>query len=91
MVRQPGAGAEVAGARVPVAGRRQGAQSTPSNPFAGLQIAFGDTVVVDGEWGTVDEVTLAYLTVRAWDERRITKDADDIWTVRVTVREQMIR
>ncbi|MEV4034143.1 mechanosensitive ion channel family protein [Streptomyces umbrinus] len=150
------------------------AQSTLSNMFAGLQIAFGDmvrigdTVVVDGEWGTVDEITLTFLTVRTWDERRITmpvsyftsqpfenwsrggvqmtgtvffhvdhsapveemrdklrdilrecpawdgrdyglavtdttpntmevralataKDADDIWTVRVTVREQMIR
>lgn len=150
------------------------AQATLANLFAGLQIAFGDmvrlgdTVVVDGEWGTVEEITLTFLTVRTWDERRITmpvsyftskpfenwsrgtpqmtgivffhvdhcapveamrehlrdilrecpawdgrdyglavtdstpntmqvralvtaKDADDIWTVRVTVREQMIR
>ncbi|MFD3735925.1 mechanosensitive ion channel family protein [Streptomyces sp. NPDC058632] len=150
------------------------AQSTLSNLFAGLQIAFGDmvrigdTVVVDGEWGTVEEITLTFLTVNTWDERRITmpvsyftskpfenwsrdspqmtgvihwhldhrapldamrerlrdilrecqawdgraynltvtdstpstmqvralvtaKDANDIWTVRVTVREQMIR
>ncbi|GAA3790670.1 mechanosensitive ion channel [Streptomyces coacervatus] len=150
------------------------AQSTLSNLFAGLQIAFGDmvrlgdTVVVDGEWGTVEEITLTFLTVRTWDERRITmpvsyftskpfenwsrggtemtgivfwhldhsapvelmreklrdilrecpawdgrdyglavtdttpntmqvralvtaKDANDIWTVRVTVREQMVR
>lgn len=150
------------------------AQSALSNMFAGLQIAFGDmvrigdTVVVDGEWGTVDEITLTFLTVRTWDERRITmpvsyftskpfenwsrggaqmtgivfwhldhsapveamraklrdilrecpawdgracdlsvtdatpstmevralvtaKDADDVWTVRVTVREHMIR
>ncbi|MEV1084972.1 mechanosensitive ion channel domain-containing protein [Streptomyces sp. NPDC050211] len=150
------------------------AQSTLGNMFAGLQIAFGDmvrigdTVVVDGEWGTVEEITLTFLTVRTWDERRITmpvsyftskpfenwsrggaqmtgivywqvdhsapveamreqlrdilrecpawdgrhygldvtdatastmevralmtaKDADDIWTVRVTVRERMIR
>ncbi|MFF8590094.1 mechanosensitive ion channel family protein [Streptomyces sp. NPDC015220] len=54
------------------------AQSTLSNMFAGLQIAFGDmvrigdTVVVNGEWGTVDEITLTFLTVRTWDERRIT-------------------
>lgn len=54
------------------------AQSTLANLFAGLQIAFGDmvrigdTVVVDGEWGTVDEITLTFLTVRTWDERRIT-------------------
>ncbi|MFF3407853.1 mechanosensitive ion channel family protein [Streptomyces sp. NPDC002742] len=54
------------------------AQSTLANLFAGLQIAFGDmvrlgdTVVVDGEWGTVEEITLTFLTVRTWDERRIT-------------------
>lgn len=54
------------------------AQSTLSNIFAGLQIAFGDmvrigdTVIVEGEWGTVEEITLTFLTVRTWDERRIT-------------------
>ncbi|MFE0904138.1 mechanosensitive ion channel family protein [Streptomyces rochei] len=54
------------------------AQSTLSNMFAGFQIAFGDmvrmgdTVVVDGEWGTVEEITLTFLAVRTWDERRIT-------------------
>ncbi|MFD0271430.1 mechanosensitive ion channel family protein [Streptomyces sp. NPDC127106] len=54
------------------------AQSTLGNLFAGLQIAFGDTVrigdtvVVDREWGTVEEITLTFLVVRTWDERRIT-------------------
>jgi len=54
------------------------AQATLGNLFAGLQIAFGDmvrigdTVVVDGEWGVVEEITLTYLSVRTWDERRIT-------------------
>ncbi len=54
------------------------AQSTLGNLFAGLQIAFGDmvrlgdTVVVEGEWGTVEEITLTYLVVSTWDERRIT-------------------
>lgn len=54
------------------------AQSTLANLFAGLQIAFGDmvrigdTVVVDGEWGVVEEITLTFLSVRTWDERRIT-------------------
>ncbi|MEU9059945.1 mechanosensitive ion channel domain-containing protein [Streptomyces sp. NPDC048430] len=54
------------------------AQSTLGNLFAGFQIAFGDmvrlgdTVVVDGEWGTVEEITLTFLTVRTWDERRFT-------------------
>lgn len=54
------------------------AQATLSNLFAGLQIAFGDmvrlgdTVVVEGEWGVVEEITLTFLSVRTWDERRIT-------------------
>ncbi|MEE1930447.1 mechanosensitive ion channel domain-containing protein [Streptomyces sp. TRM 70351] len=54
------------------------AQSTLSNLFAGLSIAFGDmvrigdTVVVDGEYGVVDEITVSYLVVLTWDERRIT-------------------
>ncbi|GAB2836355.1 mechanosensitive ion channel family protein [Streptomyces daliensis] len=54
------------------------AQSTLGNLFAGLSIAFGDMVrigdevVVDGEMGTVDEITVSYLVVRTWDERRIT-------------------
>jgi small-conductance mechanosensitive channel len=48
------------------------------NLFAGLQVAFGDsvrigdTVVVDGEWGKVEEISLAFLTVRIWDDRRLT-------------------
>lgn len=54
------------------------AQSMLGNLFAGLQIAFGssvkigDTVVVEGEWGIVEEITLAFLTVRIWDDRRLT-------------------
>ncbi|MGP3970586.1 mechanosensitive ion channel family protein [Streptomyces sp. 6N223] len=54
------------------------AQSMLGNLFAGLQVAFGDsvrigdTVVVDGEWGTVEEMSLAFLTVRIWDDRRLT-------------------
>ncbi|MFD4654370.1 mechanosensitive ion channel family protein [Kitasatospora sp. NPDC058444] len=53
------------------------AQSTLGNFFAGLQIAFsdtvriGDTVVVDGQQGTVEEITLTYLVVRLWDYRRL--------------------
>lgn len=53
------------------------AQSTLGNVFAGLQIAFsdalriGDKVVVQEEYGTVEELTLTYVTVRTWDERRL--------------------
>lgn len=54
------------------------AQSTLGNLFAGLSIAFGDMVrigdevVVDGEMGTVEEITVSYLVILTWDERRIT-------------------
>lgn len=54
------------------------AQATLGNLFAGLSIAFGDMVrigdevVVDGEFGTVDEITVSYLVIRTWDERRVT-------------------
>ncbi|QKW19186.1 mechanosensitive ion channel [Kitasatospora sp. NA04385] len=53
------------------------AQSALGNFFAGLQIAFsdtvriGDTVVLDGQQGTVEEITLSYLVLRLWDERRL--------------------
>ncbi|GAA2225571.1 MULTISPECIES: mechanosensitive ion channel family protein [Kitasatospora] len=53
------------------------AQSALGNFFAGLQIAFGDTVrigdtvLVDGQQGTVEEITLSYLVVRLWDYRRL--------------------
>lgn len=45
--------------------------------FAGLQLAFSDSlrindvVVVEGEWGRVEELTLTNVTVRIWDERRL--------------------
>ncbi|MFJ5924162.1 mechanosensitive ion channel family protein [Kitasatospora sp. NPDC092948] len=53
------------------------AQSTLGNFFAGLQIAFsdtvriGDTVVLEGQQGTVEEITLSYLVLRLWDDRRL--------------------
>lgn len=53
------------------------AQSTLGNIFAGLQLAFGDSlrlddvVVVEGEWGRIEEITLSYVVVRIWDERRL--------------------
>lgn len=53
------------------------AQSVLGNFFAGLQIAFGDTVrlgdtvVVEGQQGTVEEITLSYLVIRLWDYRRL--------------------
>ncbi|MFD6096262.1 mechanosensitive ion channel family protein [Nocardiopsis flavescens] len=53
------------------------AQSTLGNLFAGLQLAFsdalriGDVVVVEGEWGRVEELTLVNVTIKIWDERRL--------------------
>lgn len=53
------------------------AQSTLGNVFAGVQLAFSgalrlaDTVVVDGAWGYVEEITLTYVVVHIWDERRL--------------------
>jgi small-conductance mechanosensitive channel len=53
------------------------AQSTLGNVFAGLQLAFtdalrfDDVVVVEGEWGRVEELTLTYVVVHLWDERRL--------------------
>jgi small-conductance mechanosensitive channel len=53
------------------------ARSTVGNFIAGLQIAFAepirldDAVVVEGEWGNVEEITLTYVIVRIWDRRRL--------------------
>ncbi|QNN53791.1 mechanosensitive ion channel family protein [Nocardioides mesophilus] len=53
------------------------AQSTLSNLFAGLQVAFSDAirlddvVIVEDEWGWIEEITLSYVVVRLWDDRRM--------------------
>lgn len=53
------------------------AQSVLGNLFAGIQLAFsnavrvGDVVVVEDEWGTIGEITLSYVVVYIWDERRL--------------------
>ncbi|MFD2016594.1 mechanosensitive ion channel family protein [Vibrio olivae] len=52
-------------------------QKTLSNLFAGIQIAFtqpikiDDAVVVEGEWGWIEEINLTYVVVRIWDMRRL--------------------
>nr|NLD40002.1 mechanosensitive ion channel [Actinomycetales bacterium] len=52
-------------------------QSTLGNIFAGVQIAFsdsirvGDAVVVETQFGRIEELTLTYVVVRLWDNRRI--------------------
>jgi hypothetical protein len=53
------------------------AQSTLGNLFAGLQLAFSDAVrvddvvVVEQEWGRIEEMTLTYVAVQIWDDRRL--------------------
>ena len=53
------------------------AQSTLGNVFAGLQLAATDAIRVDDvvevkDWnGQIEEITLTYVVVRLWDERRL--------------------
>jgi small-conductance mechanosensitive channel len=53
------------------------AQQTIANVLAGIQIAITqplrieDAVVIDGEWGWIEEITLTYVVVRVWDRRRL--------------------
>jgi small-conductance mechanosensitive channel len=48
-----------------------------SNLIAGMQIALtqpirlDDVLIVEGEWGRVEEITGAFVVVRLWDERRL--------------------
>jgi len=53
------------------------AKSTAANFLAGLQIALtepiriDDVVVVQGEWGRVEEINSAYVVIKIWDLRRL--------------------
>jgi small-conductance mechanosensitive channel len=53
------------------------AQKSLGNFLAGFQIAFtqplriDDVLVVEGEWGRVEEITLTYVVLKIWDERRL--------------------
>ncbi len=53
------------------------AQSTLANMFAGVQLVFSqalrvdDVVVAGGEWGRVGEITLSYVVLNVWDQRRL--------------------
>ncbi|HEY2580169.1 MAG TPA: mechanosensitive ion channel domain-containing protein [Mucilaginibacter sp.] len=53
------------------------AQKSLSNFLAGFQIAFtqpiriGDILVVEGEWGRVDDITLTYVVLKIWDQRQL--------------------
>jgi len=53
------------------------AQKSLSNFLAGFQIAFtqpiriDDVLVVEGEWGRVEDITFTYVVVKIWDQRRL--------------------
>jgi small-conductance mechanosensitive channel len=53
------------------------AQKSLGAMFAGIQIALsqpiriGDTVVVEGQFGTIGEITLTFVVVNIWDDRRL--------------------
>ncbi|MFC0518168.1 mechanosensitive ion channel family protein [Mucilaginibacter angelicae] len=53
------------------------AQNSLGNLLAGFQIAFtqpiriDDVLVVEEEWGRVEEITLTYVVLKIWDERRL--------------------
>lgn len=53
------------------------AQKTIANLFAGFQLAMtqpirlDDVVIVEGEWGRIEEITLTYVIIHIWDDRRL--------------------
>jgi small-conductance mechanosensitive channel len=53
------------------------AKPTLSSLLAGIQIALtepirlDDVVVVEGEWGRIEEISATYVVVRIWDQRRL--------------------
>ncbi len=53
------------------------AQKSIGNLLAGFQIAFtqplriDDVLVVEGEWGRVEEINLTYVVINIWDQRRL--------------------
>jgi small-conductance mechanosensitive channel len=53
------------------------AQKSLANLLAGIQIAFtqpikiDDVVIVEGEWGRIEEINLTYVVVNIWDLRRL--------------------
>lgn len=66
------ASAGIAGVVIGLAAQRSigtlmaGVQLSVTQPFR-----IGDTVVVEGSWGTIEEINLTYVVVKIWDERRL--------------------
>ena len=53
------------------------AQRTITSLFAGFQLAMtqairiDDVVIVENEWGRIEEITLTYVVICIWDQRRL--------------------
>jgi len=53
------------------------AQKSLGLMLAGIQLAItqpirlDDVVIVEGEWGRIEEITLTYVVVKIWDDRRL--------------------
>ncbi|HET7752944.1 MAG TPA: mechanosensitive ion channel domain-containing protein [Anaeromyxobacteraceae bacterium] len=53
------------------------AQRSIATLLAGIQLSItqpvrvGDVVIIEGEWGTIEEITLTYVVVKIWDLRRL--------------------
>jgi len=53
------------------------AQRSIANLLAGMQLAFSqpirvdDVLVVEGEWGRVEDITFTYVVLGIWDQRRL--------------------
>jgi small-conductance mechanosensitive channel len=62
-----------------IVGLAVGAAAQPAlkNLIAGIQMAFSepirldDVVIVEGEWGRIEDITLTFVVVRIWDDRRM--------------------
>lgn len=62
-----------------IAGLVVGAAAQPAlkNLIAGVQMAFtepirlDDVVIVDNEWGRIEQIHLTYVVIKIWDERRL--------------------
>ena len=60
-----------------VLGAGVAARPVRENVIAGVQLAFSepirldDVVVVEGEWGRIEEIPLPFVVVRIWDPRRL--------------------
>jgi small-conductance mechanosensitive channel len=62
------------------------AQKSLGAVVAGLQLSItqpirlGDAVIIQGEWGVVEEITITYVRLQLWDERRLIVPIDKFLT-----------